>query len=374
VPPQLRKRLDDMRAQLSSRDATTRQLTTRALVEGDALHGVGLITILICWALFGGVGLYVAFDHKLPLKEFLSGGKPAEQWWLLWSVLVGFSLSLAMLEFGVARIRGLSAAALPAPPAADGLRPRCRYCAAELPEGTALRRCSHCQSDNLVISGRYLRAEEDVDRALDKLVAGFDTNLQKRIDTGDTIAMTGGVGPFFLLFIGPAVGLITPGNPKLWLVPAITSGLAVLLALYARLRRLPVEALELVTLGDKVFVRGEDNPSRIVGAQLMLESGPVSLFGKTAEEARMGTATARPDGKYQLTVYRVKPGQRPLAAGEADQLVTAELWRHNPKGPPTIDRVNVLFDKDGWRTFAGEDNEPHLQGFPSGKPPVIVVQ
>jgi len=369
----LHERLDAMRAQLSSRDATSRQLTTKALVEGDSLHGVGLITIVICWALFGGVGLYLSVDHDVPLGRFVRSGEPATRWWLLWSIAVGLSTSLALLEAGVARIRGLGAEALPAPPIAEGKPPRCRYCAAELPPGTALRRCGHCQSDNLVITGHYLRAERNLDRALDAIVQRFDTNLQKRIDRGNSFAMFGGVAPFFLLFIGAAIGLITPGDPRLWLVPAATTLLAVTMAVVARLRRLPVEALELLGLGQEVYVRGEPNPSRIVSGQLMLGTGPVSLLGATPEESNLAVATSRADGAYRVTVYRVKPGKGGVDEREREQVVPVELWRHVADGPPTIDHLQVLRAGDRWRTFTDDGAAPHLDGNPSGKPPVIVV-
>lgn len=372
VEASLRGRLDRMRAELANRDAKTRQLTAKSLIEGDALHGVGLITIGICWALFGGIGTYIAFQHDVGATEFLRGGKPAPQWWLLWAIAVGLSTSMALLELGVARVRGLSARALPAPPAADGHQPRCRYCAAELPVGSALRRCTHCRSDNLVITGRYLKAERDLDRALEAIVDRFDTDLEKRIETGDKIAMTGGVAPFFLLFIGPAIGLATPGRPDLWAVPGVIAAIAVLLAVLARVRRLPVEAVELLGLGQSVYARGDDQPRRNVSAQLMLAEGPVSLLGTKSGESQLGVHAARSDDSLAVTVYRVKPGSTPISDEAKARLQPVELWRHNGDDAPIIERVRVLFERDGWRTF-GDDDTPLLQGFPTDKPLLIVA-
>jgi len=52
------------------------------IVEGDEFH-VLFMPILICWALFGGVGLLISFAHDVPFGEFIRGGKSAEQWRLL---------------------------------------------------------------------------------------------------------------------------------------------------------------------------------------------------------------------------------------------------------------------------------------------------
>ena len=135
LPPEVRAKIDALRAQLASRDEKTRQLTAATLVEGDSVHNTGLITVGICWAFFGAIALYVAFDHELPLGQFLTEGEPAQQWWLLWSFALGLSLSVALVELAVARIRGLAVGALPAPPLTEGAPPRCRCCGGSSPRG-----------------------------------------------------------------------------------------------------------------------------------------------------------------------------------------------------------------------------------------------
>ena len=373
LPTDIRARLDRLRASLASRDETTRQLTASSLVEGDSLHGVGLITIVICWALFGGLALYLSFDHDVPLVRFLTGGEPATQWWLLWSFVLGVALSLGLLETAVARVRGLAVEALPAPPLVVGAPPRCRGCGAELQAAGALRRCSYCRTDNLVITGRYLKAHKSAERAIDDMARAFDRNLRSRIEAGDRVAMAGGVIPFFLLFVGPAVGLALPGQARLWIVPGVAIGLAVVAALVARLRRLPIEPLELLTLGQKVYVREHSNPNRKVCAQLVGPIGTVSILGHSLDDAQLAVATSRRHGDLQVVVYQVTRPQHDLAHGEREQLVAAEIWEPSPDGPPSIQQVWLLITSSGWRTLLGDAPTPHLSGHVSGKPPVIVL-
>lgn len=373
LPAKIRARLDGLRANLASRDETTRQLTASSLVAGDALHGVGLITIGICWALFGGIALYVSLDHDVPLGRFLTQGDPASQWWLLWSFAVGVPLSLGLLEAAVARVRGLAVEALPAPPLVEGAQARCRCCGAELPPGGTLRRCTFCRTDNLVLTGRYLKAKDSAERAIDDMASAFERNLQSRIEAGDKIAMAGGVIPFFLLFIGPAVGLAVPGQARLWLVPGAALLFAVLAALVARLRRLPVEELELLTLGQKVYVREHPKPERVVCAQLMGPSGSVSFLGRSLEDADLAVATSRRNDALAVVVYRVSRPEHPLGPGEREQLVRAEIWELSADGPASIQHVWLLHTATGWRTFVGDVLTPHLSGNVSGKPPVIVL-
>ncbi len=346
IAADLRARLNGLRTQLAGRNAKPRQLTAKALVAGDALHGVGAITIGICWALFGSVAVYVSLDHDVPLGRFLTSGEPAEQWWLLWAFALGLPLSVALLEGAVVRVRGLSAQALPAPPAHAGAQPRCRCCAAELPIGGALRRCAYCFADNLVISGRYLRAEDKVDRAIERMSKSFDQDLKARIDAGDTIAMTGGVAPFFLLFLGPVIGILVPGSLQLWALPGAIVVLALLLAVWARLRRLPVDALELLTLGQNVYVRGADKPKRRVCAQLMLPGGPVSLLAYTLDEVEIAVRVQRGTHGRDKHVYRVERAaphcRRPSTAassqpnyGSTTRTARRASWPCTCSKPPT---------------------------------------
>ncbi len=362
IGPALRARLDQMRAKLAQRDQSPRQLTSAVLVAGDSLHGAGIITIVVCWLLFGGVALYISFSHDVAFSEFIRGGKPPQQWWLLWSMVFGIALSVLLLEFGVARVRGLSAEALPSPPIHEGAPPRCRYCAADLQPGRGLRRCGSCHADNLVIGTRYLRAENDLDRALDRLEKQFDQDLKARIDTGGTIAMSGGLAPFFILFGGPVIGLFTPGKPVLWLIPGVTVLLAAAMALFARRRRLPVEAIELLSIGDRVYMDAPVNGRRGVCAQLMLENGPVSLLGKNADKAEFAVATQRTNGELDVEFYRVQPGTALATDAERARFVLTDLWVKTKNGPPTIRPVYLLTADDGWRTFLDEGAAPHLEG------------
>jgi hypothetical protein len=372
LAPEVRQRIDGLRAKLGARDDKPRQLTAKALTAADALHGAGLITIVICWALFGGLAVYVSLDHDVGLVRFLTEGEPSEQWWLLWAFAFGLPLSFALLEGAVGWIHGVTAGALPAPPVAQGREPRCRCCAAELPAGTALRRCTYCDTDNLVVGHRYMKAEQQLDDALDDLERAFDADLKARIDRGDSIAMFGGVAPFFLLFIGPAVGLANPGQPVLWVAPAAMVVIAGVLTLWARWRRLPVNPLELLTLGQKVYIREPVSGGRSVGAQLMLPEGPVSLLDSTPEDAQYAVATHRRGDDLEVIVYRVKPGKRPLSDQDRARLTTVELREHN-RGTPRIRRLGLLREGPAWHTYDGNEATPHLSGHPSGKPPYIVV-
>lgn len=370
VGPETRERLDRLRVRLSGRDQASRQLTSKVLIAGDNLHGVGWITIVVCWLLFGGVATYISLDHDVAFATFVRGGEPGPQWWLLWSFALGLALSIALLELGVARVRGLSAQALPSPPIHEGAPPRCRCCAAELDSGTPLRRCGWCQTDNLVIGDRYLRAENNLDRALDGLAARFEQDLAARIETGGKIAMVGGVAPCFLLFAG-IIGTFTPGRPMLWLVPGVTAVLAMALAVLARRRRLPIEAIELLTVGDKVGLGAPENSRRRVCGQLVLESGTVNLLGKKADKAEFGVATRRRDGTLHVTVYRVRPGTEPVSEQQRDRLVHTDLRDKARGGTVTLRRVRALTTSDSWRTFLDDDTTPHLHGTRISDPPDV---
>ncbi len=371
VAPGLRDRLGKMRARLAKRDQSPRQLSGLVLLEGDSLHGAAAITLVVCWLLFGSLALYLSLSHDVPFVEFVTSGEPPEQWWLLWAFALGLALSVALLEFSVVLVRGLSAEALPNPPISHGASPRCRCCAAELEPGTALRRCGSCQTDNLVLGNHYRRVEKTLDLALGTLEKQFDRNLKARINFGGKIAMVGGVAPFFLLFIGPAIGLLTPGKPFLWVLPGIVVLLAIALAVLARARRLPVEALELMSIGDKVGLGSPVDTKRRVCAQLMLESGPVSLLGKTAETADFAVSTHRQDGTYQVVVCRVKPGTHSISEQQRSERIHTDLWNKTKGGAPSVQRVYTLTTDDGWCIFQGQEATSYLDGVVCDKPPRI---
>ena len=59
---------------------------------------------------------------------------------------------------------------------------------------------------------------------------------------------------------GPVVGLIVPGRAIFWIVPAAVAAVALVLAWVARVRRLPVEALELLSLGAEGLRAGAPAP------------------------------------------------------------------------------------------------------------------
>jgi len=371
VGPEVRKRIDELRARLSGRDQSSRQLTSKALIAGDSLRDAGWITIIVCWLLFGGVAAYASLSSlDVSFIKFVTSGEPAPRWWLFWSFAFGLPLSIALLELSIARVRGLSAQALPSPPIHEGAPPRCRCCAADLEPGTALRRCGSCQTDNLVIGNRYLRSENDLDSALDGLAKRFDEDLKARIETGNKIGLASGVAPCFLLFAG-IIGTFTPGLPTLWLVPGITAVLAVAFAVLAKRRRLPVEALELLTIGDKVALEGKPDIRRRVCGQLVLDSGTVSLLGKKADTADWGIATHRRDGVLHTEVYQVAPGTAAVSEQERTRLVNTDLWDKAKGGTATLRTVRALTTDDGWRTVLDDAMTPHLDGTRTPDPPRV---
>lgn len=367
LPTETRESLDRLRARLGASDKATRQLTASSLLKGDNLHGVGYITIIVCWLFFGGIGLYVCLDHEVPLLEFLLQGQPASQWWLLWSIALGLPLSIGLLETSVASVRALTFKALPVPPLSQGSLARCRCCGAELPPAGVLRRCWHCHSDNLVITGRYLAAQNNAERAVAEMAAAMEQNLASRIDAGGTLAMVGGLLPFALLFIGPALGLVLPGQALYWVMPLAAMLFAIVAAVIAARLRLPVESLELMTLGQRVCIEPENR--RRVCAQLIKDCGSIHLLGHKLKLADFAIETHRTEGRLEVTVYDVTPLATELAPTDRPRLTASEIWERTKDGPPLIRPVWFLNTTTGWAIYEGEEFEPLLCAKRRSEPP-----
>jgi hypothetical protein len=360
LTPEIREGLNSLRARLATSDDTTRQLTAASIIRGDNLHGAGLITIVVCWLLFGGIAIYVSLDHDVPLIEFLLSGTPASQWWLLWSMMLGLFLSIGFLECSIAFVRATKMQALPAPPLRPGNPARCRCCGAELPPTGVLQRCSYCRSDNLVITGRYLATQQSAERAMADMANAMDRNLTSRIDNGGKIAMGAGVLPLGLLFIGPAVGLAVPGNSSLWLVPGAAMLFATAAAIIAARLRLPCEAVELMTFGQRVCIEPEIR--RRVCAQLMTAEGPIHFLGKNLTKVDFAVATRRNGDQVEVLVYDVAHSSQRANPESRDQLVVSEVWEQSNDAAPKIRPVWLRATATGWSLYEGDEFIPLLEG------------
>jgi hypothetical protein len=240
---ELAQRLAPMRARLAERSARHHQLSQEHVESVTGLQGMAIALGLTMWILFGGMAAWLALDHDVPLAQFVAGdvepGDLGLEWWVLWSVVTGLPLSL--LGFGVAllRLRSVGVEALPLPPAHAGAAPRCRACAAELPSGSAIRRCRFCSSDNLIAGTAYRRGERALDDALADIARAFDLSLALRIRRAERWLFVGSMWPIAALILVPIVGLFVSVNPDLYKLTGALWALSILVLVAAIAKKLP---------------------------------------------------------------------------------------------------------------------------------------
>ncbi len=333
---QLLARLQSMRARLANRKGQERQFTGKLIEEVDLAVTMAVQVLITTWLLFGGWALgFALIDHDLGLLGLARGPPSAlgleAQWWTLFGLAVGLPLSLGLWGIALFRLRGLSAEALPLPPAYPGARPRCRCCGAELPAGTALRRCQYCQTDSMVVGEHYRRAELNLDRALDAIAKTFERSLETELRGANRAMMISVFTPILLLVVGPLVGVfIGVSMPGLWPLAAAALIFCVVGLFLPTRRKLPkIEPLSCVALGTKLSVVGSH--PRQVNGQLLL---PIQN-----QFPRVYNIIGDADGSFEMTMYletdavgskptvhRLTAGGKALDPGEESRLEMVELW------------------------------------------------
>lgn len=366
----VRSRLQTMRARLAHRAGRQRQLTGQ-LISSAGSATFGSVAILVtCWLLFGGMAFgFAAFSHDLDFVTFAAGPPPeaelSGEWWLLFALAVGLPLSVGFWALSIFRLRGLKADALPLPPAYPGARPRCRCCGAELPPGTALRRCRYCQADNIVVGSRYRRSELDLDRALDGVAKSFERSLESRLSTAGTTMMVSAFTPMVLMLVAPVAGLIAGVTmPELWPVAAGCAVFAVIALILPATRRLPkIEPLSYVAVDTELSVGGS---TQQVNAQLFVPTREglrrvYSIIGDERRSFELSMYVKPEPGGDPIVVHKLTAGGQPLDASEQDRLEPVELWlpgRSRSEGV-RVEQVHLVrHRKSGFRLWQGDRPTP----------------
>lgn len=363
--PGIRSRLQSMRARLGHRAAKQRQLTGELVATAGYASFAHVSILITCWLLFGGMAFgFAVYGHGIDFVTFASGPPPeaelSGEWWTLFALAVAFPLSLGMWGLMMFRLRGLSAEALP--PAYPGAPPRCRCCGADLPAGTALRRCVYCQADNMVTGERYRRSVLDLDRALDRTAKGFSRSLERRLSAAGTAAMVSAMAPIALLLVVPVAGLIAGVTmPELWPIAAGCAVFGLVGLLLPWFRRVPkIEPLTCVALETKLNV---GSTIQQVNGQLHvpMDGRPPRIYSLIGDQSRTFERTMYVDEEGErrdrIVVHELVPGGQPLAEAEQPRLIRAELWQPGSSMSEGVDVQTVYLvrhRKGGFRLWQGE--------------------
>ena len=366
--PGLAARLATMRARLAQRGAQQRHLTGKLVASVTGIQGATLAIWITMWTLFGGMALAFALDHDVALLDFVRGEAAgmdlSARWWMLLGLATGLPLSLFAFGLSLYWLRSMGTAALPLAPAYPGAPPRCRVCAGELPDGTALRRCGYCGTDNLVAGEQYQKSELDLDLALHRIGRRFDLGLARRVALADKTAMSGAMLPIGLLLLMPLVGLaVQAALPILWIMPPVFLLLALLALLLASTRKLPdIDPLECLVLDAEVTVAGT---AHTVSAQLLLGAAGGSrrvldFFGTTRRDLALAGHSEHSGKRRRHTVWDVHEGGTPLAEAEIPRLEPAELQRPGAtmKEGVAVDAVRALNDHGSYRLWLAHRAAP----------------
>ena len=199
LAPDVAARVETLRVDLERHKGRSQQLLGKQVFAGVVSSSWVLTLLVILW---GGVITGAATCEPLPKGHTtfatLSGPRlratdPTSRalvtkWWLLYLPLTGFTFNLAL--WSVMRLRGrrVIRAALPRAPRAAGAPLRCRCCAADLPEGGAIRRCAFCDADHVVLGSRYQKEQTSLARELDALQSQVGRTLADRDRTATRVA------------------------------------------------------------------------------------------------------------------------------------------------------------------------------------------
>lgn len=346
LAPAVAAKVAAMRGRLEGRAAQERQMTGRLVSGATSFHGLTIMIMVTSWLFFGGWALLFALSGDVSFGSFafraVEDVDLAGRWWVMLGAAIGLPTSVAALGLVTFWLRGLAHGALPLAPTYPGANPRCRCCGAELPGGTALRRCRFCGSDSLVLGEHYQRAEGELDRALSATAERFGKSLATRIRRAETVLWAGSLVPVALLLVGLPIGLVTGVTlPELWIVPGVLTLLAIGAVLLPLGRRLPaVEPLECLAVGSQLVIDGHPN---VVGAELLVgaQGGTPAVLQAVGSDARtpelLLQVTASPKGP-KTRLWELRQGGQPLDADASRRLAPAYLTRQLGEHPSSVEQ------------------------------------
>lgn len=311
------------------------QRRVRRVRETETVLVLGGIGVLATWLVLGG-GAYMVCRSSLPdgvgalevLRSATLGSESPSIAWTLFSLVVGFGISLGWVLIAFARARTAGAPPRALPPLAGGA-PRCRLCGAGLSDPGVVRACRHCGARNLV-NRRAL--DEHVDDVLGQLHVLEQTEAAVIASANETVESTAMWSALVALFgplLAALVGALTQSwDPRLfsyaWLayVPAGIALGVILLQSPSRVRRF-VDTRP----GELVRVGGESHHVHAVlrdmypfiGCQTLHCVGPVGAPHPTLALE----VTDYPD--FHVRAFRIEPGGAPLVAVDVAQLAALSV-------------------------------------------------
>jgi hypothetical protein len=368
LTPELGARLATLRARLDERSAQQRHLTGKWVDAVTSVQGTSLVIWITMWVLFGGPALGLGLDHDVPFLEFFAGeagnNDLAANWWMLLSVASGLPLSIFFFALSLYWLRSMGLAALPLAPAQAGAPPRCRACAAALPDGTSLRRCNYCSTDNLVVGEHYQKRELDLDRALRRTSQGFGRSLAGRVAIAEKAAMFGAMLPVGLLLFVPVFGMVLQVTvPVLWVLPPALWVLALLGVLLASTRKLPnVEPIDCLTLESDVTVGG--TPMKVSAQLLLGASGTtrrvLSFFGTNHRSLELMGHVDHSGKRWKHSLWDVRASGAPLEQARLAHLESAELRQPGStmKDGVKTEQVRLIAEDGSYRLWLADTATP----------------